>query len=113
MMNGTVFGSNTAAYMDHITRYNLSKQIVMNATKRERDHIKQFTDFVIKKCWRYRMNYLVKGGLATMFLYSLCKANETHNLLKLKRKITAQECCSVYNNAISSFLLFALVSVAI
>ena len=113
MNNGTVFGSNTALYLDHMSRYNLSKQLVINAANRERNHIRQFTDFVIRKCWRYRLNYLVKTGLATMFLYNLCKANETHNLLALKRKLNKTECLCVYNNAITSFLLFGFVAITI
>jgi hypothetical protein len=113
MFNGSVFGSHTALYVDHVTRYNLSKQLVMNVAERERNQIRLFTDLVVRKLWKYRLNYAVKAGLGAMFLYSLCKANETHNLLKLKRKVDTNSLCCVYSGAITSFFVFAAVTAAI
>jgi len=58
--------------------------------------------------WRSRYNYAVKGGLATIFLYNLCRANENRNLYLLRNAHPKSgEIAQIYyNTAVSGVFAF-------
>jgi hypothetical protein len=68
-LNGTLLGTNINNYLNHIHRYNLSKDLVSEAQILERRWVRNFTDFLGQKLWRYRFNYLYKG-VVVVGLYS-------------------------------------------
>ena len=99
----------TSAYLEHVNRYNLSKSLVLNATEYERNWIRNFTNFLVKKAWRHKVNYGLKFGLATMFLYNLCLANESLSLYMLRRRdspTTADKLKLYYNSGVTFAMAF-------
>lgn len=110
---GSALGVRTNSYLDHVKRFEMSKQLVSNAAIYEKNLIRGFTDLVVRKIWRNKMNYMLKGGLGLMFLYSLSKANENKNLFVLRKHSPAKlsEISEFYFNPsvafIFAFLTFA------
>lgn len=85
----------------------MSKSLVMNATEYERNWIRNFTNFLVRKTWRHKINYGLKFGLATMFLYNLCVANENANLYLLRRsnQPKTSDIVKIYYNSGITFAL--------
>jgi hypothetical protein len=100
-------------YVAHLERYEASKLFKIAANERERNFIRNITNNLCNKAFRYRNNWAVKGVLGAMFLYNLSKANETKNYLLIRRKLTCSEQVGIYCNTITSGLLFGLVFIAI
>jgi hypothetical protein len=96
-----------------LERYEASKLFKLAASEKERNFIRNVTNNLLNKAFRYRMNWGVKAGLGAMFLYNLSKANETKDCLIIRRKITCSEMVGLYYNAMTTGLLFGLVFVAI
>lgn len=84
--------------------------MISNAALRERNLIRNVTDLLVRKATRNSVNLAIKGGLLTVFLLNLCKANENYNLLKLRKfsKVNTNDFYNVYCSAFSSFTLAAL-----
>jgi hypothetical protein len=85
-LNGTLLGTNINNYLNHIHRYNLSKDLVSEAQVLERSWVRNFTDFLSQKLWRYRFNYLFKG-VVVVGLYSSVKGFT--NVCKYRYNISA------------------------
>lgn len=93
----------------------MSKILVLNATEYERNWIRNFTNFVVNKAWRHKANYSVKLGLATMFMYNLCLANENLSLYMLRRPVAPKRAdfFSIYYNSSITFAMAFLAFVYI
>jgi hypothetical protein len=86
----------------------------LNASEYERNWIRNFTDFVLKKTWRHKVNWGLKLGMATMFLYNLCLANENASLYFLRRpKLQFSDVAKIYYNTGITFALAFLTFVYI
>mgnify|MGYP007031241061 CR=1 FL=1 len=94
-------------------RYEASKLFKIAASEKERNLIRNITNNLCNKAFRYRINWAVKAGLGAMFLYNLSKANETKDCLTIRRKLTNCEKVGIYCNTVTSGLLFGLVFIAI
>jgi hypothetical protein len=112
---GSTLGIRTAAYLDHVNRYHQSKNLILNATEYERNWIRNFTNFVLKKTWRHKVNYGLKIGLATMFLYNLCLAKENLSIYMLRRPVSPKvgEMVRIYYNSGITFAMAFLAFVYI
>lgn len=90
----------------------MSKALTFKANELERNKIRKFTDCLMKKAFRHKWNYLLKASLVGMFLFNLCKANESRHLFYLRRiddgKNSLTHMGRIYYNAAVSFG-FALV----
>lgn len=71
--DGTILGTKLNNYLNHVNRYNQSKELVSEAQLLERGWVRNFTNFVSSKLWRYRYNYLFKG-IVVIGLYSSVKS---------------------------------------
>lgn len=100
-------------YVAHLERYEASKLFKNAASEKERNVIRNFTNKLWARAFRYRANWAVKAGLGAMFLYNLSKANEIKDCLVVRRKLQCSEMVGIYYNAITSGLLFGLVFCAI
>ena len=76
---GTYLGTKIHNYVDHINKYNLSKELISEAQIMERAWVRKFSNFLMGKFWRYRYNYLLKG----IVLFSFCRS-----AVDLQRDIT-------------------------
>ena len=59
--DGTILGTKLNTYTNHVNRYNLSKGLVSEAQLLERSWVRNFSNFLLSKIYRYRYNYLFKG----------------------------------------------------
>jgi hypothetical protein len=75
----------TSLYLDQVRRFEQSKTLISEATIYQRNLMRGFTECLFRQAWRNRYNYAVKGGLVTIFLFNLCKANENKNLYLLRK----------------------------
>jgi hypothetical protein len=58
----------------------------------------------LRQVWRHRFNYLAKAGLASIFLYNLCKATENKNLYLLRKVHPSKtDVAKIYYNSAVSF----------
>lgn len=70
-LDGTLLGTNINNYLNHVQRFNLSKDLISQAQQLERSWIRNFSDFLSHKIWRYRYNYLFKGVVVFGFYTSV------------------------------------------
>jgi hypothetical protein len=103
---GTLLGARSDKYLNHLQRYQLSKNLILSAHDHERNFIRNFTNCVMKKAWRNKANYGLKAVLGAIFFLNLCKANEANKLNSLK---TGKAGCDVdlYKSSMFSFALLA------
>ena len=85
MKVGTLMGVRAEEYLSHINRYNMSKNLILSASEKERNIVRSMTNSLMKKVWKHKVNWGLKSVLTIMFLYNLCKANESNNLNNLRK----------------------------
>lgn len=84
--------------------------MINSAVERERNWIRNFSDYVIRKSWKNKGNYFLKGALAGIFAYSLIRANENKDLLKFRKEGKLSKCDLFkiyYNTGVAFSLAFA------
>jgi hypothetical protein len=114
IQDGSILGTRCAnSYVAHLEKYEASKLFKLAATEKERNFIRNITNKLYTKAFRYRINWAVKAGLGAMFLYNLSKSNETKDILTIRRTLKCSEMIGIYYNTITSGLLFGLVFIAI
>lgn len=94
----------TATYLDHVRRFEQSKELISNAAHYQRNKIRCFTDCVVRQFWKHRYNYLFKAALVASFLYNLSKANENRNLYLVRHaNPKAMDITGFYSSSVVSF----------
>jgi hypothetical protein len=98
-------GVRSQEYLSHINRYNLTKNLILSASEKERNMVRSCTNALLKRTWKHKANWGLKAALAAMFAYNLCKANESNNLNNLRKGV---EGCDIqfYRSAMISLGLF-------
>jgi hypothetical protein len=102
MKVGSLLGVRSNEYLTHINRFNLTKDLILSASEKERNMVRRCTDALLKRTWKHKANWGLKAGLTFMSLYSLCKANESNNLNNLRK---GKDGCELqfYRSSIISF----------
>ncbi len=100
-----MLGSRSEQYLQTLQRYQISRNFAISASEYERNWIRNFTNCVMKKVWRNKSNYALKGVLAGIFLYNFSKAEEANKLNNLRRGKETCDCDLYISSIFSGFLL--------
>ena len=90
----------------------MTKNLIHSASEKERNMVRRCTNALLKRTWKHKANWGLKLTLATMFLYNLCKANESNNLNNLRK---GKEGCELqfYRSSMISFGLLGATMILI